>query len=250
MDEDFYLYVQDDKLYCCDDTTMISVNDSVKTEKSIMSRIVLSEESLSLQKIDVLTANQNTNLGIALLANYESTLSSNYGMLNVPIVENEKLDGDYHCWAACVASQISYKKNLASTEALDAYDVHLAMKQTYPRSTYGKPEGSQLWIERAYSYYNTNMGSFNSGACYDQVKNLIQQNCPVFAALADSTMTYGHAVIVCGYQSAQGGYYYYTIMDPNEPSYVTVQTTSSATSRSFTIVSNNMTFTEWMYGYY
>ena len=118
MDEDFYLYVQDDKLYCCDDTTMISVNDSVKTEKSIMSRIVLSEESLSLQKIDVLTANQNTNLGIALLANYESTLSSNYGMLNVPIVGNEKLDGDYHCWAACVASQISYKKILLQRKHL------------------------------------------------------------------------------------------------------------------------------------
>lgn len=130
---------------------------------------------------------------------FGSTLTANYGMLDVPYVANSlDPDGDGVCWCAAISS--------------------------------------------IFEYYGLTHHCYSYGAKFDTVASIIRQRLPIYAGIASRNSA--HAVVICGYQSAAGGYYYYTIMAPNYSSKITISVSSTAVD--FTYASpDGTTYTSW-----
>lgn len=169
---------------------------------------------------------------------YGSTLTASYGLLEVPFVENGKspADGSGLCWAATVASIAAYRKN---TTPLSATDIYYAVQNRYG----GIPGGTVIDAGRAFYCCGLDYTSSLTGKLFDTVKRIIQRDRPIYAGL--SRTGGGHVVVICGYQTAAGGYHYYTLMDCNNQnhSYTTVSVSSSSTN--FTYVAWGYTYTVW-----
>lgn len=172
---------------------------------------------------------------------YGSSLTSSYGSLEVPNVSNAySPDTDEGiCWEASIASIGAYRTNTTAKTAVGLYN---SLKSIYG----GIPIGNTTWEGRAFSYYNLNYTYQSSGSTYETTKSRINNNRPIMASITNGTKS--HAVVICGYQSAQGGYYYYQLMDPNVSSYVIIQIPFNSTN--FTYASNSGTYTTWRYQFY
>ena len=173
---------------------------------------------------------------------YGSYFGSGVGMLYVPIVGNAPNynTGEWLYWAASSGSIVSYRN--AITPALDPYAVYYAIYYE------GITNPSGIHVGNVFQHYNVSYIYIASGTNYNTVASIIASNRPIYAAISDSTGANNHAVVICGYQSAQGGYYFYTLMDPNNTSYVTVSV--SYNSNSFNYPSNSGTYTNWQKRYY
>ncbi|GEM_PF-5316721 len=145
-------------------------------------------------------------------------------MINVPFVANEPNPyGTYLCWAACVASIVSYKKSLSTPYT--ASNVFFACWQTVACSSTNVPDGSVYWTNTAFSLYNVSMNHITGGMQGNTVYSHISNNRPLLAWI---TRTGGaHDVVIAGVDY-NGGSGYYKLMDPNiSGSYVTITVNSS-----------------------
>lgn len=169
---------------------------------------------------------------------YGLTSTSTYGLLEVPIVANGHSpdDGDGICWAASVASIGAYRTNSAPLSAVGMYN---AVKRQFGRT----PTGILLDARHGFEYFGLDyLYSLFQGKTYDVVKRIIRDlGKPIYAGL--SRTGGGHAVVICGYQEAQGGYHFYTLMDCNKSNYVTVSVSTNSTN--FTYAAGTYTYTKW-----
>lgn len=196
---------------------------------------VFEMEKLELKEIEV---NENVMYNRTTYA-YGNTSTAEYGKLEVPVVKNSTVDGVGICWAATVSSIAAYRTGDTALSAKTLYD-NLDDKYL------GSPTGNVTWVKRAFSYYGLDYTYKASGTNYAGVKACIQDERPIYASITDGEV--GHAVVICGYQSAQGGYYYYEIMDPNRSSTVLVKV--SSTSTNFTYTHGAYTYTTWRRRFY
>lgn len=173
---------------------------------------------------------------IATYDSYGSTLTSSYGTLEVPYVQNANINGGI-CWAATVASIAAYRKQQAALTSVQLFNILNAKFS-------GTPTGNPTWIGRAYDYYGLGYNYVKKGSNYDSVKTRIQNKRPIYASLRTADGKNAHAVVICGYQAYTGGYRYYVLMDPNKPQKVVVQIPSSIAT-TFTYASGVYTYTDW-----
>ena len=180
----------------------------------------------------------NTSKSVIILyeidfSDYSPSRLGDWGQLYVELVDNDiDPDGEGMCWAAVCSSIGAYKNNDSSPDsALTLY--HALDDIGYVIG--GHPKGNPLWILRAFLYYGYDTVYQNeTGLSYSTVKSVILQNKPIYAGLRTQNETARHAVEICGYSSVQGGYYYYTFMDPNVSSgYVTVSVPSTGTNFTY-----------------
>lgn len=96
-------------------------------------------------------------------------------------------------------------------------------------------------LERSFKLYNLSYTHIDSGANFNQVKSAILSDKPIYASLSTSDSKTKHAVVIAGFESGYGNYYY-RLMDPNKRSLALVQlSSSSATSFSYAPGSNTYT---------
>lgn len=138
--------------------------------------------------------------------------------LPVPIVPNAK-SPDINlglCWLASSASVIRYRKSTNYPTTIDAYN---NLKANYnPNNGYGFPYGDPdgLWIKRALALYGVSYATLPSTAKLSNIKNCILNNRPVICGLSQNGNP-AHTVVICGYTTYSGNYYYY-IADSLYPS--------------------------------
>ena len=167
-------------------------------------------------------------------------------VLNVTQVYNDKhpdITERGMCWAAAMVSIIRYR---AGAKQLTIYNLYSMLKSAYPSDDYGYPIGICDWVTRSYKLYGLSYTHTHSGANFSKIKSCIRDNRPVYADLSRSGGA--HAVVIAGFESAYGKYYY-RIMDPNNdpgcPTFLLVEI-PSATATAFTFVSpGGFTYTGW-----
>lgn len=183
--------------------------------------------------VDISETRASTNL-------YGSTLTSTYGILRVPLVDNENDEnGNGLCWCASVASIAAYRLQRAAQGARELYDI-------LEEQNLITPSGNPTFIKLAFEHYGLSYNYYETGLNYDQVVVALNSQRPIYASLTNGTTS--HAVVICGYQNVQGGYRYYTLMDPNRTSFVTVLV--SSTSTDFTYAAGRVTYTDWRRTFY
>lgn len=170
---------------------------------------------------------------------------------NVPIFANDYSPdtGNQICWAACILSMLRYKNKTTITTPVGLYN---ALKAYYCAPDDDPPEGTHVWIQRAFEHYGYSITAYSisSGLTFSSVKDCIDSNKPIYASLSiNSSALSGHAVVVCGYSCFSNTglitYYHYRLMDPDAPSdYVTV--TVPGTGTNFTYGN----YTVWRRYYY
>lgn len=212
------------------------MHDFTNTEETIYTELEV--ETISSCRRDNMCLNPVSIADIGIERSYGNYFGSGIGMLYVPIVENAQNfnTGGSLCWAASSGSIVSYRKNIEP--ALNAYEVYYLLYYD------GISSPSSYHVSNLFEHYNLTYTYAASGANYNTVASLIASNRPIYAGIATaSSEPTTHAVVICGYQSAQGGYYFYTLMDPNNTSYVTVNVSYNSTS--FYYPSNSGTYTYW-----
>jgi len=169
--------------------------------------------------------------------------------LNIPIHGNALSPdtGEGLCWIASALSIVDYKNGATGYNTLSFYNY---LKSLYNPYTHGYPCGTETWITRAFThlYYTlTDYGA--SGLTFNTVKNLIDNDIPIFTGMHNANGTQGHAIVLCGYSmfSDSGLTYHYTyrIWDTNYyPGFAIVS--ASETGTNFTYSS----YTQWTSHYY
>lgn len=180
---------------------------------------------------------ENTSISITAILTRNSTKQ-----LNVPIKPNMSVNGKGICWAACVASVVQYRKGTT----LYAKGVFDDLELIYGAT----PSGIPTWINRGFSLYSvsvTQTASRSAGAVYSSLNS----GRPVMIDVFPNSGV-GHSVVIAGvtYNSSGGTY---TIMDPNEPSYVYSYINPSAVNNgsfySYTSPGGS-TYNNWNNSYY
>lgn len=168
-------------------------------------------------------------------------------ILDVPHVNNgTDLQGQGLCWAASIASIVSYRKSL-SLSAMDVYD---AVVEKYDPSIHGYPVGNyEHELHALNGCYGMSYIRKASGLAFETVVSKIKLDHPIFAGL-ESTVGTRHAVVICGYISSIDVGYKYVIMDPNVRSYQ-YGTVYSSTSTNFDYyITPEKTYNQWWEAYY
>ena len=98
-------------------------------------------------------------------------------------------------------------------------------------------------LERSFKLYNLSYTHIDSGANFNQVKSAILSDKPIYASLSTSDSKTKHAVVIAGFESGYGNYYY-RLMDPNKSSLALVELPSSKAT-SFTYTQGNYTNNVW-----
>ena len=228
------LYIEGDSCYLWtpDGTTQMS---GPKT--SISSTVSTTSTSLNLSP----TALTTTSLSLTLPAQVYGTSVGERRQLNVPYVENDTSPdtGDGLCWAACVASIGAYSTNTSPLTAIEMYewvkDEVFVLGYTYP---IGIPEFEVPALE----LFGLNCYAVTSGLEYSDVVLFMDNDMPISAGIKNSSNTYRHSVVICGYQVLPNTPMIY-LMDPNTENIIS--TVIPAGSTSFTYVTSYCTYTEW-----
>ena len=177
-------------------------------------------------QIDTESINSN-DIMLQSLVSYGSSINSSYGILNVPIVSNSSspVSGKGLCWAASASSICAYRTSTTANTALQTYNI---VKNLYSGND---PTSDQVTI--VFNYYSLSYNYFGYGLGYTQSKAILQTNKPIYCGLKSSTTNNAHAVVICGYQEASGGYRYFRLMDPNNSNYVTIQVSLSSSNFTY-----------------
>ena len=179
-------------------------------------------------------------------SDFGNSPTSGYGHLDVPFVFIAKSPdtGEGLCWIASASSLIAYRKQ---EEPLSVLEIYNALKKEYNDI----PRGS--WINRIWRLYNVSVTEHSQGLLYDEAKAILQEEKPIMVSIYSSndiTTAVAHAVVLCGYQEAQGGYRFYEYLDSNNESGTTTLTAASNSSRHFEVIYSNVTFKVVKYTYY
>jgi hypothetical protein len=169
-------------------------------------------------------------------------------IINVPSVQNAvnpHNNAHYLCWAACVASIVRYKTS--SYSSLSAPQVCYDLASYYPIPSCGYFSSNN--IPQAFTIYGVTYTYQSSGLTFNSVKTKIGQSKPIYAGIANASLTSAHAVVVCGYKETTDSHYYYYVMDPNMYPYIEVEITNTS-STSFNYYSGGNTYTTWYQSYY
>ncbi|MBR1759545.1 MAG: hypothetical protein IJ744_12650 [Lachnospiraceae bacterium] len=240
-EEEFMLIsVEHSLIFASPVRTMVLEGTEVLNETKIelTAMQMLHSKSTVLQKCVVSPLNYtNQNEASDSYVSYGSTITATYGLLDVPHVSNGlSPNGEGLCWCASISSIAAFRKGTIPISALELYN---NLNVNYP----GTPTGNATWEKRGFSFYSLSYTYYGSGTTYSGVTGILSQYRPIFASLTTSNGSLGHAVVICGYQHPSGGNYYYTLMDPNVTSKVTVIVSSSSTN--FTYVTSSTTYTKW-----
>ena len=171
-------------------------------------------QSIALRSVNVYNNDEGTGS-----INGSNALMGRAKTLSVPIVQNGFADGFGICLAASMASIVSYRRGEPAKTALQLYNEIKRARGTVSI-------GDEACIRFTFGYYGVDYNFRSRGLRYSEVVSIIQNNRPIYVAtygVDENGSEYGHALVLCGYQSAQGGYYYYTFMDSDCNHKVTVQ---------------------------
>ena len=171
-------------------------------------------QSIALRSVNVYNNDEGTGS-----INGSNALMGRAKTLSVPIVQNGFADGFGICLAASMASIVSYRRGEPAKTALQLYNEIKRARGTVSI-------GDEACIRFTFGYYGVDYNFRSRGLRYSEVVSIIQNNRPIYVAtygVGENGSEYGHELVLCGYQSAQGGYYYYTFMDSDCNHKVTVQ---------------------------
>lgn len=197
--------------------TLIAGDDGLvlqtDTSAELIAGISYGEDADAALYSDVPFEKVSSDKGVALelsrVATPYGNISTNYGTLDVPAVANTRDPyGTPLCWAAAAASIIMYRSN---TVGLTAYGVYSEVLPFNPSPN----QGSVAWVEKAYDIHHLSHTYRGSGRTYDETVAIISGNTPIYMSLSNGNTAQNHAVVLCGYQHAPGGYYSYQVMDPS-----------------------------------
>ncbi len=156
-------------------------------------------------------------------------------------------DGTGICWASCAASLGEYYTGTTLT----AYQLFIYLQDLYS----GTPVGNRTWMLRSAQYYGLTGNYVYSGYAFTNVRNLLRNNKPIYAAIRRTVNlnTYEHAVIIDGYANVSGTTNYcYRMMDPNVNGHAWSEPLSqTATASDFEYIYYNATtgtirdYTSW-----
>lgn len=246
--KEFALYSYKNTLVYCDNNNAITLYGENKGERLLQSEFneLKNSKDYSNKKYVIIQDSQSYTIPVSTNIEtmeadvgtqaFGSTLTANYGMLDVPYVANSlDPDGDGVCWCAAISSIAAFR---TQTNPLPSRTLYNRINSNYP----GTPKGNEIYIPFGFEYYGLTHHYYSYGAKFDTVASIIRQRLPIYAGIASRNSA--HAVVICGYQSAAGGYYYYTIMDPNYSSKITISVSSTAVD--FTYASpDGTTYTSW-----
>lgn len=190
---------------------------------------------------------QTASLRKVTLTEAEMAAKSASCALTVDFVANKPhpdMAGHHLCWAASAASIIRYWNS--SYPNLQTLTIYNRMCTLYGTSA-GYPYGTTTWINRVFSAYSVSMTYVSHGTNYSTVKNIIENRSrPIVASLIGEDG--GHNIIISGFTSGYG-HYYYVIVDSNNTAIVTAEVTNTS-ANTFTYPAGNKTYTNWQYYYY
>lgn len=237
----FALVSQDESLLLATNSEIFVLNGHSNITNKIS--FVFSFDNLEQHRISL----EPISLSENELLNTNMVRSSSF-VLDVPYVANHDSPDDAErglCWAASSAAIFSCRTD--GSISLSALSLYTRMRDMYNPSIYGYPEGTPTWVKRCFRAYDLQVTHLSSGITYEAAKNIIEnQGRPIYAHLTRDGG--GHAVVISGFTSGYG-YYYYILMDPNVNGTVTVQTTSAATSFTY-VTSYGYTYTGWAHTIY
>ena len=197
--------------------TLIAGDDGLvlqtDTSAELIAGISYAEDASVASCSDVLFEKVSSDEGVTLKLSRVATpygdITTYYGTLDVPAVKNMM---DYHgthlCWAAVAASIIMYR---TKSVGLNAYNVYLQAVELNP----GGDQGCPAWVEAVYDEYGLSHTFMYGPFTYDETVAIISGDKPFYMSLTYGDTAHNHAVVLCGYQHAPGGYYSYQVMDPS-----------------------------------
>lgn len=120
--------------------------------------------------------------------------------------------GNGLCWAACVAMKVNYQMNSAIASANAVVN---ALGVRYPQSAYGNPEGTTIWIERAFLLYGCGYIYTLSELTSSEVYQHLNNGKPIMVCMVKPNVSVGHAVLIEGVAIYNNGDALYYIDDPD-----------------------------------
>ncbi|WP_138207215.1 papain-like cysteine protease family protein [Haloimpatiens lingqiaonensis] len=199
------------------------INEIINDKKSIINLEKTVRISINPLKLNV----KNTNSDV-IIRRVIAGPENKY--LNVNIVRQS---GDT-CWAATCAAIINYKKN----KSLNDIDV---AKYIYG-SNWNKGGGINEEL-KAYHNWGLYPTYYSSAISYSRAVDQLQSGSPIdcgFYAYKNIVQNYGHAMTCRGYVEYENGNKYFSFIDPNKSSYVSL--TAYDNTNNITYVFNGKTW--------
>lgn len=226
----------DNGLYVWNQTQYIKISGTNSQEPDMPAHgVVLKTSSVRLNELSVQYVATRGSSAQIVLPNFPIT--ENFEILLTGPTGNIVQRGA--CWVACAAAVGQYETGTA-----------VSPRTLYNWAKSNIPNDGELYIGSAEDtrntineYYDLNYvvrsNPLNAGSIWNEMVD----RSPVIAGISYTTdgVRHGHMVVICG-ATLSGNEYYYTLMDPNEPSYVMVYV-GEASKTQFTYVSNTGTYT-------
>lgn len=238
--EPFYLEVSDEGLYYCSGERMVDLYhpeakagfSAYSSQYDVSCGLDLTQ-SITLRRLVIEPAAASLSYG----SDFGNTLTDAWGHLDVPFVANAVSPdtGAGLCWAAAASSLAAYRLNETPLSAVALY-------QAIETPEHPHPNANQIGL--VWKYYGITCTNYRRNFYFADVQAKIKELKPGFVMLTNDNKTAAHAVVICGWASAQGGFYFYEILNSNNMKGTTTLTQVSPANVDFAVVESNMTYTK------